>query len=159
MENNESTPMDQIQRSTTERSNRRKSKPKSKPKLISKRPRNAYVHFLMDPKQKEKATQVDSQGSDSRKRMGEIWRNMNSEERQPYQDLYIKEKEVYEELIKIKEDDSFDEPPKEKKAIKKTSANTPERSKRRKKVKRDWTSKLRNDLISLDDSDSDYELD
>ncbi|KAI8871933.1 HMG-box, partial [Ramicandelaber brevisporus] len=60
-----------------------------------KRPLSSYLLFTMDARQ-NKDLMGDTQGKDIAIKMGELWRNLDEDERQKYVDMHNKLKEDWE---------------------------------------------------------------
>jgi high mobility group protein B3 len=110
----------------TKKPERRISKPDSKVTRLIKRPRNPYIHFIMDPFQREMASNGKLKGRELIRELGRIWKGLTIEEKKPYIELYQKEKQEYEFFNEEKSKISSN-------SVRKTSPNTPE-GKRKKPV-------------------------
>ena len=96
-----------------------------------KRPRNPYIQFIMDTKQKEKASKGEIKGRELIKRMGQIWKEMTIEKKKPYEDLYKLEKTSYHQKLESLGDEFTKKTSKEVKEVKKISPNPPQKNRKK----------------------------
>ena len=76
-----------------------KMKPKKDPNM-PKKPKSGYMFFCDDHRQAVMKKHKDAKMGDIAKKLGEIWKKMNEEEKKPYMDMNEEAKEEYNEAMK-----------------------------------------------------------
>ena len=109
----------------------KKNKPQDNYSLINS-PKNAFMCFFMDKKQREIASREGLKGKDIISKLGEMWRGMSFEEKKTYEEMTLKVNKRNE--IEMKKGDIEK---KGKNAVKKNSVDSKseEESKKKKIVK------------------------